>query len=486
MSNLIFEEARRRTRQRLVAPADPYTDDPAGWAKHRARIHLWSKQVEIAESVRDNRYTSVKSCHGAGKSLDAAVIANWWIDVHPPGEAFIVTTAPTDSQVKAILWRLISRIHRRYKGRGRTTLDAKWYSGRRQVDEELIGFGRKPQDYDEAAFQGIHAKYVLVLIDEACGVNRQLWTQLETLLTNEYSRLLAIGNPDDPASHFATTFDPTNGDYNNITIKAWDTPNFTGEAVPQQMIDELVSPLWVNERRTRWGVGSPLWMSKVEAEFPRVSFDNLIQPGWIMQAKLREIAGLGLGNYGLDVARYGADETVMYRQRDGRIRMTFHAHQMDTVETSNLAAVHLLGHGANFVPCVVDESGIGGAVVDNLRAKNLNVIGFNGGMTPFDGIRFRNRRAEAYWNLRDVFENDQIDIDPNDEDLINQLQSLKWKVDRNNRIIIESKDDMRRRGLPSPDRADAAMMCFTTLEEGNAPIIIPIPQITSGLLREPM
>lgn len=102
-------------------------------------------------------------------------------------------------------------------------------------------------------------------------------------------------------------------------------------------------------------------------------------------------------------------------------------------------------------------------MVDRLVELGLPVTPYNGGEAPFDKERFVNARAEDYWNLREVFENDEIDIDPNDDKFAAQLGSIKWGVDSRRRIKIESKDDMRRRGLPSPDEADtAAMLVFWT------------------------
>jgi hypothetical protein len=133
-------------------------------------------------------------------------LALWWIDVHPPGEAFVVTTAPTTPQVEAILWRYMGNAHKKGGLPGRITLDAKWYIG-----NELVAYGRKPADYDPAAFQGIHARYVLVIIDEAGGVPKSIFDAVDALATNVDARVVAVGNPDDPASHFATICKPGSG-----------------------------------------------------------------------------------------------------------------------------------------------------------------------------------------------------------------------------------------------------------------------------------
>jgi hypothetical protein len=105
----------------------------------------------MAQSVVDNRYSAFKASHDVSKSHTMSRLALWWIDVHPPGEAFVVTTAPTTPQVEAILWRYMGNAHKKVGLPGRITLDAKWYIG-----NELVAYGRKPADYDPAAFQQHH------------------------------------------------------------------------------------------------------------------------------------------------------------------------------------------------------------------------------------------------------------------------------------------------------------------------------------------
>jgi hypothetical protein len=110
--------------------------------------------------------------------------------VHPPGEAFVVTTAPTTPQVEAILWRYMGNAHRKAGLPGRITLDAKWYIG-----NELVAYGRTPADYDPAAFQGIHARYLLVIIDEAGGLPKSIFDAVDALATNVDARVVGVGNP---------------------------------------------------------------------------------------------------------------------------------------------------------------------------------------------------------------------------------------------------------------------------------------------------
>jgi hypothetical protein len=129
----------------LYPQPSPYLNDPVGWATNRLGEFWWSGHREIADMVAHNRYSAIKASHDVSKSHMVSRLGCWWIDVHPLGESFVVTTAPTTAQVEAILWRNIGNAHRKAGLPGRITLDAKWYIG-----QELVAYGRKPADY--AAF----------------------------------------------------------------------------------------------------------------------------------------------------------------------------------------------------------------------------------------------------------------------------------------------------------------------------------------------
>ncbi len=436
----------------------PYLDNPVAWCEERTGAYLWSAQKNILNSLVEHKYTAVKACHGPGKSFIAGKAGCWWIDIHPLGDAFIVTTAPSWPQVQAILWREIRRTWHRAKLGGRITLDCQWYlSEQGDTYEELIGMGRKPADYDENAFQGLHAKYILIILDEACGIPETLWTAVLSLATNDNARVLAIGNPDDPGSHFARICKPGSG-WNVITINAFDTPNFTGEYVPDEVAVDLVTPGWVEERRRDWGEGSLLWTSKILGEFPDVSDEYLITPAMIQTGIQTDLPGLEQGRYGVDVARMGVDKSVVYRNRGGQIRHVDSWAMTDTMQTTGRIKNHLSKHNPlKIPPAVIDIIGVGAGVYDRLREMGYTCIPFNGAERAYRPDKFKNRRAEQWWGFRVALENGLIDLDPKDEDLHAQLQSVKWFVDSSGRIQIESKDDVRDRGLPSPDKGDAAV-----------------------------
>ncbi|MFG1659066.1 hypothetical protein ACGFIY_21290 [Micromonospora chersina] len=459
-------------------PPSPYLADPVGWCQNRLGEFLWSKQRQIAESVRDNRRTAVKSCHNAGKSWIASRIAAWWLDTHPPGQAIVVSTAPTYKQVHAILWEEIRAAAKKAAGRGEPLPGRVLQSDEWKLDDgTLIGFGRKPADTDEHGFQGIHRRYVLVILDEACGIPAQLWTAVEAITTNADCRILAIGNPDDPSTEFNEVCKPGSG-WNVIRISGLETPNMTAERiaeqpglaelyerlglgpsdefVPEDLRPLMLDPEWVADKMRRWGVQSPRFTSKVLGEFPEIGEDVLIPPAWIIAAQERASQPGPWAILGVDVARYGSDRTVFCLRRGPVARVVGDHSMQATTDTTSKVIVAKAEHDVDEIR--VDGVGVGGGVVDQLLQLGHDVVDMQAGGGAVDSEHFLNARAEWYWALRERFESGDMDIDPNDDDLAAQLGAIKYKYTARQQIQIESKAEMKKRGLPSPDRADALML----------------------------
>lgn len=512
--------------ERLHPTPNPYKRKPITWTREKLGEHVTRDIKKVMLSVRNNRYTAVQSCHDVGKSWGSARIASWWLDTHPVGEALVITTAPTAAQVSDILWREIGKAHRKGDLFGRITGDNKWkvdWLKHRKRDEdgeapEVIALGRKPADYDPGAFQGYHARYVLVIIDEACGVPKALYDAIDSLVTNKNCRVLAIGNPDDPSSHFAEVCKPGSG-WNIIRINALTSPGFTlarikpyprvqqlmrelkikptTEKVPPVLYEMLVDPEWVEERIKRWGVDSPLFQSKVLGVFPKVSIDTLIHPHWITLAQARELPPQPTqSRLGVDVARYGTDHTILLLRQGGHARVKHDIPYGPTTMTRDL----VLGIANDLSPYIrpialVDDDGVGGGVVDMLEELGYPVVPINGGASATTQLmrngkpRFYNRRAELFWNLREAFagksgtgDDGWLDIDPLDDDLAAQLVNIKYRVNKWGQIQVESKDEMKARGLDSPDRADALAYAVCPDEPKLSPTPHTEKMITGDLL----
>jgi len=453
----------------LLAPSKDWMGDPRGWVNEKLGEHLWSRQVEIMEAVRDNRHVAVPSCHESGKSFTAARAVAWWLDAHPPGTAFAVTTAPTGAQVRAILWREINRAHAKGQLFGRTN-QTEWWLGK-----EMVAFGRKPSEYNTEAFQGIHAQYVLVVIDEANGVPRPLWDAAETLVANESGRVLAIGNPDDPSSYFAEVSKPGSG-WKVMHISAFDTPAFTGEPCPPDVLAQLIGPTWVEERRERWGETSPLYISKVLGKFPPYATDSVVPWGWVQECQrldAEELQALRtpLGHevesvIGLDVGA-GGDHTVAWHRRGRTATEKRTDHTADPAAVVGLTMKFIRDTRATVVN--IDTIGIGWGVAGFLEREiseaglswSVDVVKVNVAESPSDREHYLNLRAEVWWEVgRENSRLHRWDLSKVDDDTVAQLIAPKYKIARNGLVQVEKKEDLRARIGRSPDDADALLLCY--------------------------
>lgn len=417
-------------------------------------------------SLLDHRRTAVRSCHGVGKSHIASRVAAWWLDVHPPGQAFVVTSAPTFAQVRAILWRYIRQLHKKADLPGKVN-QTEW-----SLDGELVAFGRKPADHDEAAFQGIHALYVLVILDEACGIPEQLWVAADSLTTNPDCRMLAIGNPDNPQSHFAKVCAPGSG-WHTIGISAFDSPNMTGEEVPDELGRLLVGREWIEEKATEWGVDNPIYISKILGEFPpddpnsvvRASDVALCRVGSDMPLADHELLPVELG---VDVGG-GGDETVI-RERRGPVAGREWRHHSDRSEEIAPLVLHAIREtGATAVK--IDRIGVGAGLIGELRNMGSNglhkarIVPVNVAENAHDEVKFANLRAQIWWEIGRINAERRLwDLSgmENADTTCAQLLAPRWSTDTKGRIIIERKDEVIKRLGRSPDNADALLLAYYT------------------------
>ncbi|MCX5285683.1 hypothetical protein [Streptomyces sp. NBC_00198] len=450
-----------------------YVTEPGLWASDKLGEHLWSKQIEIAESVRDNRLTAVHSCHGSGKSFQASRLVCWWLDTHPPGEARVVTTAPTGDQVKAILWSEINGAWVKAGARGEHFIgrvnETDWKLGK-----QLIAFGRKPSDYNPHAFQGIHAKFVLVILDEACGINKQFWTAAMSIATGEHCRILAIGNPDDPGSHFARICQPGSR-WNTIHISTFDTPNFTGENVPDSLKPMLVGQDYVDEMREEFGEESPTYISKVLGEFPDDAEDGVVRLSAVRACHAPHDDDLPQEErtpheLGIDMGA-GGDETVIRERRGKVVGREWSFRERDPIK----AAARILEIIQSVRPTAVkiDSIGIGWGIAGTLREKGLKgehtaaIIPVNVSTETSEPGKFPRLRSEIWWRVgRQLSEEQGWDLsgleEMDRERLVTQLTAPKYSIDAAGRTVVEPKEKTKKRLGRSPDHADALLLAFYT------------------------
>jgi hypothetical protein len=412
---------------------------------------LWEKQVEVAESVVGHKRVTVRSGHGVGKSWLMARLAIWFLTVFKPSK--VITTAPTWTQVEKVLWGEISAAYRS----SRIPLGGELLSTQWKIAEDCFALGIstregvEQRDFGSTKLQGFHSPNLLVILDEAAGVPPETWTGATSLATGSNNRIVAIGNPASPSGPFYETF--KSPIWHKIEISCLEHPNVTtGETV----IPGAVTGDWVEERKAEWGENSPLFQAKVLGQFPVEGSDTLIPLSWVERAIGAKVAGDERKSIGCDVARFGEDETVIFKSLGNTYELVESVNKRATNETAGRLVLAAKDAGAEFV--AVDDTGVGGGVTDMLREQGMSVVPVNFGAVAEDPERFANLKAEIFWNLREDFEKSRISV-PDDAVLMNQIASIRYSLTSKGQIKIESKDEAKKRGLRSPDRADALAIC---------------------------
>lgn len=433
----------------LFEPRAEYCSSPAQFALEVLGVSLWGKQVELLDALRDNRRVAVKAGNGLGKGFSAAVALLWFLFCQDP--AVVLSTAPTFRQVRHVMWREVRRLYHR----ANYSLGGKLLDTRLERSERSFAMGLSANSDEE--FQGFHSPNILIVVDEAEGVEESIYEAIEAVMTSDNCKLLLIGNPTTMSGTFRRAFYDDREMYKTVTISAMESPNVIEE---RQVIRGLATKRWVEERKKVWGEENPIYQARVLGEFPDEGEDTLIPLSRVEAATKRDMNAPFDSKpsvVSVDVARFGSDKSVIMRR---------HWMVVDEIQSfRGLDTMKLTGHVIAAIDAwhpeeiVIDEVGIGGAVVDRLREQGYSVQGINVGRPAQDNDHYANLRAEGYWFLRQLFMDQGITIPP-DNELIGQLAGLKYSFNSLGRLVIESKEEMRRRGVPSPDKADALMMAF--------------------------
>lgn len=435
------------------------TRDPVGFSRAVLRHDPWPLQEEVLRAVATDRRVAVKACHASGKTFLAADAVLWWITTFPDGVA--VTTAPTWTQVERVLWGAIHRAAQgaviRYPPLNQTDL-------RLGPDNYAIGLSTN----EGVRFQGFHGR-VLVVLDEAPGVMPEIWEAVEGIRAGGDVCVLALGNPTVTSGPFYDAFTSNREGWRTFTISAFDSPNLAGLTVEDlSSLDEggldeaarpyLVTRRWVREKQREWGEGHPLWASRVLGQFPAQSEDSLLSLAWLEATRTRELEVADSEKWvaGLDVAGPGEDETVLVVRHGGQI-VLMKAWSGSDPRGAVVAALQPFKEKG--VRVNVDSVGIGYYLARHLRDAGFRVSQVNVGRASRDKERFANRKAELYWGLRQRIEDGHL-AGLTDDRAISQLASIRYRHNARGQIVIESKDDMRRRGVKSPDRAEAIMLAY--------------------------
>ena len=426
----------------------------------------WQKKVlkEIAEHIRANRqrqaYEVFRKAIGSGRGIGKSALVSWislWMLSTRIG-ASVIVSANSEAQLRSVTWAELTKwtamlINSHWWEVSATRLmPAKWltdiverdlHKGTRYWSAE----GRLWSEENPDSYAGLHNEDgVLVIFDEASGIPDPIWAVSSGFFTeNTPNRFwFAFSNPRRNTGYFFECFHAKRDFWSTDTIDAREVED-TDKQVYEQIIEEY---------------GSDSYQAHVEVygRFPAAGEDQFIPPLLVADAAKRELEAPDTSApiiVGVDPARFGSDSTVILVRR-GREILEIQRHKGDdTMTVVGYVIEAIEEHKPAMV--VIDEGGVGGGIVDRLKEQRYKVRGINFGNKSRNPLMWGNLRAQIWGAMRDWLKTGTI---PNDRSLKADLTGPTYKPDSKGAIFLESKKDMKARGLASPDAADALAVTF--------------------------
>ncbi len=441
-----------------------YADHPVEFVEDIIGATPDPQQAKILQSVATNQMTSVRSGHGVGKSTVEAWCIIWFMITRPFPK--IPCTAPTQHQLFDILWAEVSKWIRHNKAIGNDLIWTKEKLYMKEHPEEWFAVARTASVPD--ALQGFHAEEVLYIIDEASGVSDTIFEPVLGSLSTPGARLLMCGNPTQLSGFFY--------DSHNKNRKSYVTFHIDGRNSTR------VSPDFVKTIINMYGEDSDVFRVRVAGEFPLQENDIYIPLSLVERSAMTEFllrTSPHLIHIGCDVARFGDDKTVVGYRINEKVEFYKKRQGQDTMKTADdivMCGEELVQryHWQMPIPIKVDDGGVGGGVVDRLRQIKSSDPDRFWWMEIYPvkfGQRIKHKHCYdsttymmfvAKKLLQPFDENGQPKpvelILPNDDDLKAQLSCRKYSLTEQSKIRVESKETMKKRGLPSPDEADCVLL----------------------------
>jgi hypothetical protein len=406
-------------------------------------------QVEALIALRDHGHVAIRAAHDQGKTALLAWIGWFFMTTRIPCK--IPVAANTQDQLRDVTWAELMKW-----GRSLPTLLREQYDigleriTLRSMPEDCFMVARTASKSNPEALQGFHSENLLFLLEEASGMEDVIFEIASGAMSSKGATALMIGNPNKSTGYFARAFKENRWLWHGLHWP-WRKNPWSSESYPEQMARE-------------YGENSNVYRIRVLGEFP-TSEDNAVIPLDIIEAAIRrDVEGISSRSmvWGLDVARFGDDRCALVKRRGNVIPdLTKMWKHRDTMETCGIVMREWYETPDVLKPSAIncDVIGIGAGVVDRLRELGVPVFGVNVAELSSEPDRYLRLRDELWWKARLWFMARDCKI-INDPALISDLVGPTYKALSTGKLQIESKDDMKKRGLRSPDAGDAFCLTF--------------------------
>lgn len=420
----------------VITPPENPISNPLGFARIILGLdqYDWQKKV-LADLTWSGSSVALRAANGSGKTQNvAAPLAIWHAAVFP--RSTVVCTAGAWRQVRDQLFTRIGSFLKRLPGWEMTQ-----ESIRSPMGSRILGFSTD----DAGRFEGWHGsptEPLLMIVDEAKTVKDSIFEAVERC---QPQRRLIMSSPGGMDGEFYHAFTKRAAFYRQHVIQASDCPH--------------ISPDWIAEQIAKWGIDHPLIRSMIFAEFAAGGDDYIIPLGLLdrLAANPPQPFTTGRKVAFCDFAA-GGDENVL-AVRDGTHIEFVSWREADTTATIGRFILEFRRRNLREENIYGDEGGLGKPICDSLRDAGWVIHRVNNGATAIDSEAYANRGSEIWYTGSKMIEECRVVL-PDDSDLRAQLTGRKHKPNSRGKLQAESKEDMRKRGLPSPDRADAVLGCM--------------------------
>jgi len=446
-------------KRRVLTPEDKldelmlyYQTRPAAFVQDVIEADPDPQQIDVLNAIsQPGAKVTVRSGRGPGKTAVESWVVLWFLSCFP--NCRVPCTASSGHQLFDVLWAEIA------KWRGQ--MNAMFGEVLLQTHEKLVIKGAEQHRFSVArtsrpdqpeSLQGFHADNLCFVIDEASGINDAVFIAAEGSLSSKGSRILMASNPTRADGYFFRSHTKDRAEWTCLHLRH-DRSRF-------------VEKKWAEEMARKYGDTSNAYRVQVLGEFPTQSDDTLIPIDWVtsaigrdieLQAAFRKVAGL-------DVARYGNDANGFIVRQGQVITRIDEWSQCDLMATCGRVAVAYRDDKA-FDSIYVDVIGLGSGVVDRLREMGIPAFGVNVAESPSgaNDVRFMRLRDQLWWSVRDFFYGYGCRIEPGlklADQLVAECSGIRYALTSSGKTLVESKDDMKKRGLASPNLADALCLTF--------------------------
>lgn len=426
-----------------------YRNDPNLFVKEVLGVEPDEWQKDFLSAVASGeRKISIRSGHGVGKSTTASWAMLWFLLTRYPVK--VVVTAPTSAQLYDALFAELKRWVKELPQPIQDLLDVKQerIELKASATEAFIS-ARTSRAEQPEALQGVHSDNVMLVADEASGVPEAVFEAAAGSMSGHNALTILLGNPVRSSGFFFDTHNRLKDEWWTKRVSCIDSAR--------------VSKEYVDDMKSRYGEESNAFRIRVLGEFPKSDDDTIIPMDLLESAKHRDTRAYEDAPiiWGLDVARFGSDSSVLCKRQSNVVHTLERWRNLDLMQLTGavVAQYEACDHKNRPAEILVDSIGLGAGVVDRLRELKLPARGINVSESPAMGATYLNLRAELWHKAKAWLEKRDCKI-PNNEDLIGELATVRYTFTSNGKIKIESKDDIRRRGLKSPDMADAFVLTF--------------------------